>query len=69
MSRVSLIAAQSAELAVRSSDLNLETTDKNNIGIAYGSSFGSAEQLVPFGRVLSESKVLGISPTGYIKLK
>ena len=68
MSRVSLIAAQSAELAVRSSDLNLETTDKNSIGIAYGSSFGSAEQLVPFGRVLSESKVLGISPTGYIKL-
>lgn len=68
MSRVSLIAVQSAEMAVRNSELALESIDKDKVGIAYGSAFGSAEQLVPFGRVLSESKVCGISPTGYIKL-
>ena len=68
MSRVSLIAAKSAEAALWNSALGFAEIDKDNIGIAYGSSFGSAEQLVPFGRVLSESKVRGISPTGYIKL-
>ncbi|MFK0573829.1 beta-ketoacyl-ACP synthase [Endozoicomonas sp.] len=68
MSRVSLIAAQSAQQAIHQSQLNLDEIDKDNIGIAYGSSFGSAEQLIPFGRVLAENKVRGISPTGYIKL-
>ena len=59
---------QSAEGALHHSALNLEATDKENMGIAYGSSFGSAQQLVPFSRVLSEGTVRGISPTGYIKL-
>ena len=68
MSRLSLIAAQTAREALEMSCLELEELDRENIGIAYGSSFGSTEQLVPFSRVLSERKVRGISPTGYIKL-
>ena len=68
MSRVSLLAAQTAERALSVSQLSLEHINPENVGIAYGSSFGSSEQLVPFGRVLSERKVRGISPTGYIKL-
>ena len=68
MSRVSMIAAQTAKEALHMSDLELSGFNREKMGIAYGSSFGSAEQLVPFGRVLSERKVRGISPTGYIKL-
>ncbi|MET4692973.1 beta-ketoacyl synthase N-terminal-like domain-containing protein [Endozoicomonas lisbonensis] len=68
MSRVSRIAAQTTSEALSMSGLNLLEYDQENVGIAYGSSFGSADQLVPFGRVLSERVVRGISPTGYIKL-
>ena len=68
MSRVSKIAAETAGSALAMSQLSMEEVGDENIGIAYGSSFGSSEQLVPFGRVFSENTVRGISPSGYIKL-
>ncbi len=68
MSRVSRIAGQSALEALKESQINLAKINPEHIGIAYGSSFGAADQLVPFSRVLSDRVVRGISPTGYIKL-
>ena len=68
MSRVSLIACQTADKALQMSGLNIEELDKESIGVAYGSSFGSSDQLVPFGRVVSDNQVRGISPTGYIQI-
>ncbi|WP_066015082.1 beta-ketoacyl-ACP synthase [Endozoicomonas atrinae] len=68
MSRVSCIAAETAQKAIEESRLALSGVDMENVGIAYGSSFGSAEQLPAFARVASENKVRGISPTAYVQL-
>lgn len=68
MSRVSCIAADTAQKALAQSQLALSELDMENVGIAYGSSFGSAEQLPAFSRVISEKKIRGISPTGYVQL-
>ena len=69
MSRVSLIAGETASTALSMSGLDDDPNfDRSSAGIAYGSSFGAHEQMVPFGRVLSEGVVRGISPSGYIQL-
>ncbi len=69
MSRVSLIAAETAVQALKMSGLSdYPGFDPSDTGVAYGSSFGGHEKMVPFSQVLSDKRVRGISPTGYIQL-
>ena len=68
MSHVAIIASHTANKALENSRLVLSEQDKDNVGIAYGSSFGSYDQMVPFAKILMDGQARGISPTNYIKM-
>lgn len=69
MGRVSLMATRATELALEQAQLlgSKELTD-GSTGIAYGSSIGSTEPLIAFGRMMETGSMSGVTATSYIKM-
>jgi len=69
MGRVSLMATRATELALEQANL-LEHTSLTDgtTGIAYGSSVGSTEPLIAFGRMMDTGCMNGVTATSYIKM-
>jgi len=69
MGRVSLMATRATELALEQANLleHASLTD-GTTGIAYGSSVGSTEPLIAFGRMMDTGCMNGVTATSYIKM-
>ncbi|WP_394173837.1 beta-ketoacyl-ACP synthase [Thalassotalea litorea] len=69
MGRVSLMATRATELALEEANL-LEHPSLTNgqTGIAYGSSTGSTDPIVPFGNMLATGSMQGVTATSYIQM-
>jgi 3-oxoacyl-[acyl-carrier-protein] synthase II len=69
MGRVSLMATRATELALEQAQLlnNSALTD-GSTGIAYGSSIGSTEPLIPFGNMMTTGSMSGVTATSYIQM-
>ncbi|MBT1445291.1 beta-ketoacyl-ACP synthase [Shewanella sp. JM162201] len=69
MGRVSLMATRASELALEDSGLlGSDFLTSGDVGIAYGSSTGSTDPLVGFGRMLDTGDMSGIDATSYIRM-
>lgn len=69
MGRVSLMATRASELAIVQANLqdNPSLTD-GSTGISYGSSVGSTDPLIAFGRMMETGSMSGVTATSYIKM-
>jgi 3-oxoacyl-[acyl-carrier-protein] synthase II len=69
MGRVSLMATRATELALEQAQLldDKALTD-GSTGIAYGSSIGSTEPLIPFGNMMTTGSMSGVTATSYIQM-
>ena len=69
MGRVSLMATRATELALEQANLleHCSLTD-GTTGISYGSSVGSTEPLVAFGRMMDTGCMNGVTATSYIQM-
>jgi len=69
MGRVSLMATRATELALSQANLleHASLTD-GTTGISYGSSVGSTEPLIAFGRMMDTGCMNGVTATSYIKM-
>lgn len=69
MGRVSLMATRATELALEQANL-LEHPSLTNgdTGISYGSSIGSTDPLVAFGRMMDTGEMTGVTATSYIQM-
>ncbi|AZQ12389.1 beta-ketoacyl-ACP synthase [Shewanella khirikhana] len=69
MGRVSLMATRASELALEDAGLlGRDFLTSGEVGIAYGSSTGSTDPLVGFGRMLDSGDMSGIDATSYIRM-
>ncbi|WP_338590499.1 beta-ketoacyl-ACP synthase [Shewanella khirikhana] len=69
MGRVSLMATRASELALEDAGLlGSDFLTSGEVGIAYGSSTGSTDPLVGFGRMLDTGDMSGIDATSYIRM-
>ncbi|MBI3897958.1 MAG: beta-ketoacyl-ACP synthase [Gammaproteobacteria bacterium] len=69
MGRVALLSVRASELALEDAGLlNDPIIRDGRMGIAYGSSFGSAEPLPAFGRMIETGKMQGVTSTTYIQI-
>ncbi|QSX37059.1 beta-ketoacyl-ACP synthase [Shewanella sedimentimangrovi] len=69
MGRVSLMATRASELALEAAGLlNSPLLTSGDMGIAYGSSTGSTDPLIGFGRMLADGDMSGIDATSYIRM-
>lgn len=69
MGRVSLMATRVSELAIEQANLHNNPMLTNGAtGISYGSSVGSTEPLVAFGRMMETGSMSGVTATSYIKM-
>ncbi|MGB1197799.1 MAG: beta-ketoacyl-ACP synthase [Thalassotalea sp.] len=69
MGRVSLMATRATELALEQAQLLDQACLTNgDTGIAYGSSIGSTDPIIPFGRMLDTGSMEGVTATSYIKM-
>jgi 3-oxoacyl-[acyl-carrier-protein] synthase II len=69
MGRVALLAVRATELALMDAGLRDDPTIRDGrMGIAYGSSFGSAEPVQAFGQMMATGKLQGVSSTTYIQM-
>ncbi|MEH8017135.1 beta-ketoacyl-ACP synthase [Rheinheimera muenzenbergensis] len=69
MGRVSLMATRATELALQDAGLlgHAALTD-GRCGIAYGSSTGSTEPVLAFGRMMATGDMTGVTATSYIQM-
>jgi len=69
MGRVSLMATTASELALEQAQLleHPSLTD-GSTGISYGSSVGSTQPLVAFGRMMETGSMSGVTATSYIQM-
>ncbi|HEX5793479.1 MAG TPA: beta-ketoacyl-ACP synthase [Rheinheimera sp.] len=69
MGRVSLMATRATELALQDAGLlqHPALTD-GRCGIAYGSSTGSTEPILAFGRMMDSGDMTGVTATSYIQM-
>lgn len=69
MGRVALLATRASELALEDAGL-LEDPDirDGRMGVAYGSSSGSADDMVPFSNLHNTGQMKGITSTSYLKM-
>ncbi len=69
MGRVSLMATRATEVALEEAQLldSVALTD-GSTGIAYGSSTGSTEPIVSFGRMMDTGSMSGVTATSYIQM-
>ncbi|ABM01597.1 beta-ketoacyl-ACP synthase [Shewanella amazonensis] len=69
MGRVSLMATRASELALEDAGLlDSDFLTSGDVGIAYGSSTGSTDPLIGFGRMLDTGDMSGIDATSYIRM-
>ena len=69
MGRVSLMATRATELALEQAELlNHKALSDGSTGIAYGSSIGSTEPLIPFGNMMTTGSMSGVTATSYIQM-
>ena len=69
MGRVSVLAVRSSELALRDAGLlDDPAIQDGRMGIAYGSSSGSVDQVRAFGHMLETGSMQGITSTSYIQM-
>lgn len=69
MGRVSLMATLASELALEDAGLlDSDFLTSGDVGIAYGSSTGSTDPLIGFGRMLDTGDMSGIDATSYIRM-
>ncbi|QSX40665.1 beta-ketoacyl-ACP synthase [Shewanella cyperi] len=69
MGRVSLMATRASELALEAAGLlDSPLLTSGDMGIAYGSSTGSTDPLIGFGRMLADGDMSGIDATSYIRM-
>ncbi|MCL2917128.1 beta-ketoacyl-ACP synthase [Shewanella litorisediminis] len=69
MGRVSLMATRASELALEDAGLlGSDFLTSGEVGIAYGSSTGSTDPLIGFGRMLESGDMSGIDATSYIRM-
>lgn len=69
MGRVSLMATRASELALEDAGLlGSDFLTSGDVGIAYGSSTGSTDPLIGFGRMLDTGDMSGIDATSYIRM-
>jgi len=69
MGRVSLMATRASELALEAAGLLGDPLlTSGDMGIAYGSSTGSTDPLIGFGRMLADGDMSGIDATSYIRM-
>lgn len=69
MGRVSLMATRATELALEQAQLlNDKALTDGSTGIAYGSSIGSTEPLIPFGNMMTTGSMSGVTATSYIQM-
>ncbi len=69
MGRVALMATRASEMALEDAGLIGDPLLKSGrLGIAYGSSTGTPENMGDFGRMLNEKTVEGITATTYIRM-
>jgi 3-oxoacyl-[acyl-carrier-protein] synthase II len=69
MGRVALMAARASELALRDAGLLGHPLVKSGrLGIAYGSSAGTPENMGDFGKMITEKTTEGITATTYLRM-
>lgn len=69
MGRVSLMATRATELALEQAELLTHPSLTNgDTGISYGSSIGSTDPLVAFGRMMDTGEMTGVTATSYIQM-
>jgi 3-oxoacyl-[acyl-carrier-protein] synthase II len=69
MGRVSLMATRATELALEQAKLlNDKALTDGSTGIAYGSSIGSTDPLIPFGNMMTTGSMSGVTATSYIQM-
>ncbi len=69
MGRVSLLAVRASEMALSDAGLLDDPSIRDGrMGIAYGSSSGSPEPVMAFGKMLETSSMLGVTSTSYIQM-
>jgi 3-oxoacyl-[acyl-carrier-protein] synthase II len=69
MGRVSIMAVRATEMALEHAGLlNDATIRDGRMGIAYGSSGGSAEPVRAFGQMLATGSMQGVNSTSYIQM-
>jgi 3-oxoacyl-[acyl-carrier-protein] synthase II len=69
MGRVSLMATRATELALSDAGLlQHPALSDGRCGIAYGSSTGSTEPVLAFGRMMSTGDMTGVTATSYIQM-
>ncbi|GGI90103.1 beta-ketoacyl-ACP synthase II [Shewanella hanedai] len=69
MGRVSLMATRASELALIDANLlNDPVISSGAMGIAYGSSTGSTDPLIPFANMLKDGDMSGVTATSYIRM-
>ncbi len=69
MGRVAVMATRASEIALADAGLLGDPLVKSGrLGIAYGSSSGSPENMGDFGRMITEKTVEGITATTYIRM-
>jgi 3-oxoacyl-[acyl-carrier-protein] synthase II len=69
MGRVALLSVRATELALENAGLLNDADIKNgSMGVAYGSSFGSADPVQAYGRMMDTGKMQGVSSTTYIQM-
>lgn len=69
MGRVALLSVRATELALADAGLLDDPTIRDGrMGIAYGSSSGSAEPICAFGQMMETGRMLGVTSTTYIQM-
>lgn len=69
MGRVALLSVRATELALAHAGLHEDARIRDGrMGIAYGSSFGSAEPVQAFGNMMATGRLQGVSSTTYIQM-
>lgn len=69
MGRVALLSVRATELALQDAGLREDASIKDGrMGIAYGSSFGSADPVQAFGQMMTTGRLQGVSSTTYIQM-
>jgi 3-oxoacyl-[acyl-carrier-protein] synthase II len=69
MGRVATLAVRSAELALRDAGLEGDPAIKSGAtGVSFGSSTGSPDALLEFGRLLMEHTTDGLNATSYVRM-
>jgi len=69
MGRVSIMATRASELALIDAELlDDPVVTSGAMGVAYGSSTGSTDPIIPFGNMLNTGDMSGVTATSYLRM-